>query len=72
MQGVRMGNWKAVKQRNSETWELYDLSKDIGEKNNIAENHPKIVQKIDSWVKVNRVAPREQKEPAKPKGKRFR
>ena len=28
--------------------ELFQLSNDIGEQNNLAEKHPKVVQKIDS------------------------
>ncbi|MBA7680571.1 hypothetical protein ES703_88892 [subsurface metagenome] len=71
MQAVRMGKWKAVRQGGDAPFELYDLSRDIGEQNNIAVEHPQIVAKIDKWVKQNRVEPRPQIEPKKPKGKRF-
>ena len=40
--GVRWGNWKLVKYRGSQDqpggWRLYDLSSDIGEENDIADN----------------------------------
>lgn len=52
--GVRYGNWKLVRYpaRNARQpapgqageWKLYDLSKDIGEKNNIAEANPDVVE----------------------------
>jgi len=49
-QAVRMGNWKAVRMdvmKNSNApIELYDLSQDIGEVNNIAAGHPEIVKKM--------------------------
>lgn len=70
-QAVRMGKFKAVRPKSSAPFELYDLSKDIGEQNNIAAEHPQIVARIDKWVKQNRVEPRPQIEPEKPKGKRF-
>jgi arylsulfatase A-like enzyme len=70
-QAVRMGKFKAVRPKSGTPFELYDLSKDIGEQNNIAAEHPQIVARIDKWVKQNRVEPRPQIEPEKPKGKRF-
>jgi arylsulfatase A-like enzyme len=45
-QAVRMGNWKAVRLAPSKPIELYDLSKDVGEKNDIAKSHPDIVEKM--------------------------
>ena len=52
---VRMGNWKAVKlnvDRNpSGDIELYDLSKDIGETNNIASSNPEILRKMEGIMK---------------------
>ena len=49
-QAVRMGKWKAVRLRPSAPLELYDLSTDIGEKNNIASIFPDIVEKIDDYL----------------------
>ncbi len=45
-QAVRMGNWKAVRLGLDQPVELYDLATDIGETNNIAEEHPEIVKKM--------------------------
>ena len=51
-QAVRMGKWKGVrKPMITGTIELYDLSKDLGEKTNIAEHHPGIVGKIRDAMK---------------------
>lgn len=48
---VRMGEWKAIKQfdnkGNATTFELYNLKEDIGEQNNVAKQHPAIVQQIE-------------------------
>jgi arylsulfatase A-like enzyme len=56
---LRMGNWKAVKRDieklpHGET-ELYDLSTDAGETNNVASSHPDIVRKADSLLIKARV-----------------
>lgn len=49
-QAVRMGKWKGVKlnvtSKPNGPIELYDLSTDLGEKHDIADKHPEIVQKI--------------------------
>ncbi len=52
---VRMGNWKAVKQNvdkipQGET-ELYDLSTDPGETNNLALSNPELVLKLNDIMK---------------------
>jgi len=71
MQAVRMGKWKAVRHKSNIPFELYDLSSDIGEKNNVAAGHPEIVAKIEAYIKCDRIEPREQIEPDKPEGKQF-
>ena len=47
---LRKGDWKLVQNNISDpgktTTELYDLSKDIGEKNNLAKKHPEIVKEL--------------------------
>jgi arylsulfatase A len=52
---VRMGNWKAVKLNIDKMpvgeTELYDLSADIGETNNIASSRPDIVEKMEEIMK---------------------
>ena len=49
MQAVRLGNYKGIQITNidgKKSFELYDLSKDPGENLNVAENHPKIVRRL--------------------------
>jgi len=46
LQAVRIGKWKAVKNSPESACELYDISIDIGEKNNLAANNPKIVKEM--------------------------
>lgn len=57
-QAVRMGDWKGVKYnviKNPDApIELYDLTTDIGEKNNVANKHPEIVRKIEDILKEAR------------------
>jgi hypothetical protein len=54
-----MGKWKGVRLKVAKNpngpIELYNLDKDIAEKNNIAEKHPKIVAKMASTMKSARV-----------------
>ena len=40
-QAIRMGDWKGVRLANGAKIELYDLAKDLGEKNNIAGEQPR-------------------------------
>lgn len=53
-QGVRMGDWKAIIDKFGRTTELYNLSKDLGEDNNIAATHPDIVARIETYLKTAR------------------
>jgi arylsulfatase A-like enzyme len=62
---IRKGDWKLVDWRDFETktqsgWQLYDLSKDIGEKNDLAASHPQLVAELsaawDAWNTRN-IAP---------------
>lgn len=56
--GIRKGKWKAVKYDMSNNLDapvqLYDLSVDLGEENNIASEHPDIVKELDSLMKTTR------------------
>jgi arylsulfatase A-like enzyme len=48
---VRMGNFKAIQPAKNKPFELYDLSKDIGEQNDIADKHPDILEKMKAYAK---------------------
>lgn len=54
-QAARMGNWKAVRVADSYKTELYDLSKDINEQNDVSAQHPDIVAKMEQILKVQSV-----------------
>jgi arylsulfatase A-like enzyme len=53
-QAVRMGNWKAVRLAPKEPLELYNLKTDLSETNNVAEQHPEIVAKIEDYLRTAR------------------
>src|SRR3989442_1109831 len=53
-QAARMGDWKAVKLGANTPVELYNLTTDLGEKENIADKHPDIVAKIEEYLKAAR------------------
>lgn len=47
-QAVRMGRWKGIRFGGTkEPIELYDMQNDIGEKNDVAKNHPAVVKRIE-------------------------
>lgn len=60
--GVVKGDWKAVRldilKNPDAPIELYDLSKDIGEENNVANLHPDIVAQMAAILKKEHVEPR--------------
>jgi len=53
-QAMRKGDWKAVRYAVPDngtperSWELYDLSVDIGEQHNLAPEYPELVKEFDS------------------------
>lgn len=56
-QAVRMGSWKAVRRQlreNATPIELYDLSVDIAESNDVAAQHPDIVAQMDHIMRTER------------------
>ena len=59
-QAVRMGPWKGfridIDKGNMET-ELYNLEEDPSESNNVAADHPEIVEKIEAFMKSARTRP---------------
>ncbi len=57
---IRMGDWKAVEYRvndpeNRGPVELYNLAEDIGETNNLAAEHPDLVEKLTAKMDAARV-----------------
>ena len=53
-QAVRMGDWKTVRPQANAPLELYDLKNDLGEKTNVAAQHPDVVAKIQEYFKTAR------------------
>jgi len=58
LQGVRMGNYKAVRLRRGAPLELYNLHDDVGETRDIAAQHAGVVAKIEEYLKTARTEPR--------------
>ncbi|MGY3791207.1 sulfatase family protein [Aquimarina sp. 433] len=54
--GVRLDHWKAYKPERA-PWKLYDIEKDIGEENDISNQHPDIlkelIEKSNEWAKTH-------------------
>ena len=46
-QAIRMEKWKGVRLSPDAPVELYDLSEDIGEEHNVAQQHPGLVKNIE-------------------------
>ncbi|MGB2809428.1 MAG: hypothetical protein WBC22_16930, partial [Sedimentisphaerales bacterium] len=53
-QGVRMGRWKAVRTNPNKKIQLYDLNKDIGEQNDVADANPEILTKMAELMRTGR------------------
>ena len=53
-QAVRLGHWKGVRLAEDKPLELYDLATDIGEKENVAAQHPDVVKRIEGILKTAR------------------
>lgn len=58
-QAIRKASWKYVSynvlNEEEQTVELYDLAKDIGEENNIADQHPEVVKEMQELLRNARV-----------------
>ena len=57
-QTVRMGDWKVVRtgmNKGNMRLELYNLSQDIGESNNIADAHPEIIRRAEQVMREQHV-----------------
>jgi arylsulfatase A-like enzyme len=55
-QAIRWNNWKAVKNSKHALIELYNLSVDPSESNDIANSHQRLVKKMKGWMKSERTA----------------
>jgi arylsulfatase A-like enzyme len=51
-QAVRLGKWKGIRHGQGGKIQLYNLEKDVGEKNDISEHHTDIVRKIEQIMKT--------------------
>lgn len=49
-QAARIGDWKAVRKGVNKPIEIYDLTKDIGEQQNLAAERPELVEKFDDYL----------------------
>jgi len=48
---LRMGDWKIVRTRPSEPWQLFDLSNDLGERNDLAASEPERLGRLTAELK---------------------
>ena len=53
-QAVRTGDWKAIRLAPGKPLELYDLKRDLGETNNLAAQQPKVIARIESYLRTAR------------------
>ena len=58
-QSSRRNKWKAVRDAKTKKIELFDLSADIGEKHDLAKDHPEIVTKFEKYFHTARTDSRE-------------
>jgi arylsulfatase A-like enzyme len=58
-QAIRMGDWKGVRLDVGAPIELYNLTTDLAEKENVAAAHPDVVAKIDALLKSSRTDSKE-------------
>lgn len=65
---LRKGNWKAVQSRMNRPIELYNLSQDIGETKNLADQHPEQVKEMTNLMQQAHTPPREYPQNLKPVG----
>jgi arylsulfatase A-like enzyme len=58
-QSSRWNKWKALRDPKTKKIELYDLSADIGEKHDLAKDHPEIVAKFANYFRTARTDSKE-------------
>jgi arylsulfatase A-like enzyme len=70
---VRSGDWKAVREMEPNARvELYDLSRDPGETNDLARLNPEVAARLTEILVESHIEPRPQIEPPLPAGQRYR
>lgn len=67
IQAIRFGDWKAVRPGSGKAVQLYDLSKDSAEKNDLAAENEALVKKAVELMNAARVAHPKWPDPALPK-----
>ncbi|MFP6897551.1 MAG: arylsulfatase [Roseibacillus sp.] len=58
-QAVRWKNWKAIRSGLGKPLQLFDLAKDLGEKKNLAAEHPEIVKRLSDLMESSRTESKE-------------
>jgi len=53
-QALRTGDWKAIRAEADAPLELYNLKTDLGERENVAKNHPEVVATLENYFKTAR------------------
>lgn len=53
-QAVRMGDWKALRLKPDGPVQLYNLKTDVGERRDVARDHPEVVARIGAYLKEAR------------------
>ena len=48
---ARIGNWKAIFSRKQDSWELFNVAKDVSETNNLADAHPEKLAQLQAVTK---------------------
>ncbi|QDU42946.1 Arylsulfatase [Symmachiella dynata] len=71
LQAVRLGDWKAIRLDAGLPLELYNLRADVGEKTNVAADHPSVVQQMEQIIKSAHKEPPPQIEPKPPAGRQY-
>lgn len=49
-QAIRMGNWKGIRRKPGAALEIYDLEKDVAERQDVASDYPEIVEKVEAYM----------------------